>query len=67
MASRTTVLAIFGAIGFSIGFLAFLASPLIAAWLPTIIIDEALVFATVSGAAGAGITTTLVSLWARRP
>lgn len=67
MPSRITILAIFGAVGFSIGFLAFLASPLIAAWLPTIVLDEAIVFATISGAAGAGISTTVVSMWARRP
>jgi hypothetical protein len=67
MPSRITILAIFGAVGFSIGFLAFLASPLIAAWLPTIVVDEAVVFATISGAAGAGISTTVVSMWARRP
>jgi hypothetical protein len=67
MASRTTILAIFGTIGFAIGFLTFLVSPLIAAWLPTIMVDEAIVFATISGAAGAGISTTVVSLWARRP
>jgi len=67
MPTRITILAIFGAIGFSIGFLAFLASPLIAAWLPTIVVDEAIVFATISGAAGAGISTTVVSMWARRP
>lgn len=67
MATRTTVLAIFGTVGFAIGFLAFLVSPLIAAWLPTIIVDQAIVFATISGAAGAGISTTVVSMWARRP
>ena len=31
MATRTTILAIFGTVGFAIGFLAFLASPLTAA------------------------------------
>lgn len=67
MASRTTILAIFGAVGFAIGFLTFLASPAIAAWLPTIMVDQAVVFATISGAAGAGISTTLVSMWAKRP
>lgn len=67
MASRTTILAAFGTVGFLIGFLAFLATPLIAAWLPTIVLDQAIVFATISGAAGAGISTTVVSLWARRP
>jgi hypothetical protein len=65
--ARTPVLAIFGTIGFAIGFLSFLAAPLIANWLPTIVIDQALAFATVSGAAGAAISTTVVSMWARRP
>lgn len=65
--ARGPVLAIFGAIGFAIGFLSFLAAPLIANWVPSIVIDQALAFATVSGAAGAAISTTVVSLWARRP
>ena len=65
--ARIPVLAIFGAIGFSIGFLSFLAAPLIANWMPTIVIDQALAFATVSGAAGAAISTTIVSMWAKRP
>jgi hypothetical protein len=65
--ARISVLAIFGTIGFAIGFLTFLAAPLIANWLPTIVIDQALAFATVSGAAGAAISTTVVSMWARRP
>jgi hypothetical protein len=65
--ARTTILAIFGTIGFAIGFLSFLAAPLLANWLPTIVIDQALAFATISGAAGAAISTTVVSLWARRP
>jgi hypothetical protein len=64
---RTSVLAIFGAIGFAIGSLSFLAAPLVAAWLPTIIIDQALAFAMISGAAGAAISTTVVSVWAKRP
>lgn len=64
---RTSVLAIFGAIGFAIGSLSFLAAPLVAAWLPTIIIDQALAFALISGAAGAAISTTVVSVWAKRP
>ena len=67
MASRTAVLAIFGSIGFAIGFLAFLASPLIATWLPTIVVDQGIAFATISGAAGAAISTTAVSMWARKP
>ncbi|TLY06566.1 MAG: hypothetical protein E6K88_03420 [Thaumarchaeota archaeon] len=65
--ARISVLAIFGTIGFAIGFLTFLTAPLIANWLPTIVIDQALAFATISGAAGAAISTTVVSMWARRP
>ncbi|TLY01987.1 MAG: hypothetical protein E6K92_07140 [Thaumarchaeota archaeon] len=65
--ARIPVLAIFGTIGFAIGFLTFLTAPLIANWLPTIVIDQALAFATISGAAGAAISTTVVSMWARRP
>jgi hypothetical protein len=65
--ARIPVLAIFGTIGFAIGFLSFLAAPLIANWMPTIVIDQALAFATVSGAAGAAISTAIVSVWARRP
>ena len=64
---RTTALAIFGAIGFAIGSLSFLAAPLLASWLPTIVIDQAVAFALVSGAAGAAISTTVVSVWAKRP
>jgi hypothetical protein len=64
---RTIALAIFGAIGFAIGSLSFLAAPLLASWLPTIVIDQAVAFALVSGAAGAAISTTVVSMWAKRP
>ncbi len=64
---RTLVLAIFGAIGFAIGSLSFLAAPLLATWLPTIVIDQAVAFAMISGAAGAAISTTVASVWAKRP
>ena len=64
---RTLALAIFGAIGFAIGSLSFLAAPLVANWLPTIVIDQAVAFAMISGAAGAAISTTVVSVWAKRP
>ncbi len=57
MVSRTGVLAIFGAIGFAIGFLAFLATPAI---------TDALAI-MVSGFAGAAISTTVVNVWAKRP
>jgi hypothetical protein len=64
---RALVLAVFGAIGFAIGSLSFLAAPLVATWMPSIIIDQAVAFALVSGAAGAAISTTVVSAWAKRP
>lgn len=64
---RTLALAIFGAIGFVIGSLSFLAAPLLATWLPTIVIDQAVAFAMISGAAGAAISTTMVSVWSKRP
>lgn len=64
---RAAALAIFGAIGFAIGSLSFLAAPLVANWMPTIVIDQAIAFAMISGAAGAAISTTVVSVWAKRP
>jgi hypothetical protein len=67
MASRTAILAIFGAIGFAVGFLAFLASPTVASALAAILpVDASIVFALISGVAGATISTTVISLWARR-
>jgi hypothetical protein len=64
---RAIALTIFGSIGFAIGFLSFLAAPLVANWMPTIVIDQALAFATISGAAGAAISTAVISVWAKRP
>ena len=68
MVSRTGILAIFGAIGFAIGFLAFLVSPTVANALAAILpVDASVIFALISGVAGATISTTVISLWARRP
>ena len=67
MVSRTGILAIFGAVGFAIGFLAFLASPTVAQALSTILhVDASIVFALVSGVAGAAISTSVINLWARK-
>jgi hypothetical protein len=67
MVSRTVILAIFGAIGFTIGFLAFLASPTVVSALSALLpVDASIVFALISGVAGATISTTVISLWARR-
>ena len=68
MVSRTGILAVFGAIGFAIGFLAFLASGWVADALATILnVDASIVFALISGVAGAAISTSVITLWARRP
>ncbi len=68
MVSRTGILAIFGAIGFGIGFLAFLASPTVASALASILhVDASIAFALISGVAGATISTSVITLWARRP
>ncbi len=71
MASRTAILAIFGTVGFAIGFSAFLASPsianVLANILPQLAVDKSIVFATITGAAGAAISTATVTAWAKRP
>jgi hypothetical protein len=71
MASRTAILAIFGTVGFAIGFFAFLASPsianVLANILPQLAVDKSIVFATITGAAGAAISTATVTVWAKRP
>ena len=70
MASRTGVIAIFAAIGFAVGFLAYLASPVvgqaIVALIPSLSIDPSIVFAMITGAAGALVSTVTVTAWARR-
>lgn len=70
MASRVGVIAIFATIGFAVGFLAFLASPAVAqalaAVLPTLTLDPSIVFATITGAVGALISTITVTAWAKR-
>lgn len=71
MASRTAALAIFGMVGFAIGFFAFLASPtvtnMLASILPQLAVDKNIVFATITGAVGAAISTATISVWAKRP
>lgn len=70
MASRAGIIGIFSAIGFAIGFLAFLASPAVGNWLatvlPNLVIDQSVVFATMSGAIGAVASTVIVTAWAKR-
>lgn len=70
MASRAAVIGIFGAIGFAIGFFAFLASPVVgnalATIIPNLLVDPSIVFASISGAVGAAISTVTVTAWARK-
>ena len=66
--SRFLVTGIIALIGFGIGFLGFLGLPLVAqgliGWIPTI--DQSIGFAMVSGMAGSLISTTVVTMWAKR-
>lgn len=70
MASRAGVVAIFAAIGFAVGFLAYLASPMVGQALlvliPSLTVDPSIVFATITGAAGALVSTVTVTAWAKR-
>lgn len=70
MAVRAGVLAIFGAVGFTIGFIAYLASPVVGqallALIPALAVDPSIVFAMITGAAGALVSTVAVTTWARR-
>lgn len=70
MASRAGVIAIFAAIGFAVGFFAYLASPAVGQALMTLIpalaIDPSIVFAMITGAAGALVSTVTVTAWARK-
>ncbi|MEW5840077.1 hypothetical protein [Nitrososphaera sp.] len=70
MASRAGIIGIFAAVGFVVGFFAFLASPVIGKalveWIPTLMVDPSIVFAAMTGAVGAAISTITVTAWARR-
>ncbi|MEM2139836.1 MAG: hypothetical protein QXJ74_00065 [Nitrososphaera sp.] len=70
MASRAGVIAIFAMIGFAVGFFAYLASPVVGqallALIPTLSVDPSIVFAMITGAAGALVSTVTVTAWARR-
>jgi hypothetical protein len=69
MASRILGLALFALIGYGIGFGAFLVLPalgqaLVAAWPK--VIDQNMVYASISGAVGSIISTMTVSVWSKR-
>jgi len=66
---RFAALSIFSAVGFSIGFLGFLASPTVYKWLssvPTAILNEVFIGAIVSGIAGSIASIMLVIRWSKR-
>lgn len=68
---RVAALFIFSAIGFSIGFLGYLASPTVYEWLansvPSIAVSQALIGAIVSGAAGSAASLVLITRWSKKP
>jgi hypothetical protein len=70
MAVRTGIIAIIATIGFAVGFLAYIASPVIGqallAVIPALMIDPSIVFAMITGAAGAIVSTVAMTAWARR-
>ncbi len=67
---RFAALFIFSAIGFSIGFLGYLASPTMYSWLsksaPSIALNEVFIGAIVAGIAGSIASMTLVIRWSKR-
>ena len=68
---RFAALFIFSAIGFSIGFLAYLASPTVYNWLassvPSVVLNQVFVGAVASGIAGSIASLMLVNRWSKRP
>jgi ABC-type transport system involved in cytochrome c biogenesis permease subunit len=70
MTSRSGIIAAFAAVGFVIGFFAYLATPAVGQYLktvwPMLMLDQSLVFAMMCGGAGAAISTITVTAWAKR-
>jgi len=68
---RFAALFIFSAIGFSIGFLGYLASPTMNSWLsnsvPSLALNEVFIGAIVAGIVGSIASMTLVIRWSKRP
>lgn len=68
---RFAALSIFSAIGFSIGFLGYLASPTVYNWLsssvPSIILNQVFIGALVSGIAVSIAAIMIVTRWSKRP
>jgi hypothetical protein len=70
MASRAGIIGIFAAVGFAIGFMAYLAAPAVGQYLkevwPMLMVEPSVIFATICGGAGAAISTITVTAWAKR-
>ena len=69
VSTRALGLFVFAVVGYAIGFGAFIILPALAqalamAWPK--VIDQNLVYASISGAAGSVISTMTVSVWSRR-
>ncbi len=67
---RLAALSIFSAIGFTIGFLAYLAYPIVSIWtsnaVPSILLSNVFIGAIAAGVAGLAASLTLVTRWARK-
>jgi hypothetical protein len=68
MASRAGIIGIFAAVGFAIGFIAYLATPAVGQYLKAIwpMLDQSIIMAMVCGGAGAAISTIIVTAWAKK-
>jgi hypothetical protein len=66
VSSRMALTTLFAGVGFAIGFLVFLASPVLLKALGGIALQQDIVFATISGFAGAVISTVVAMAWGRR-
>ena len=68
---RFAALSIFSAIGFSIGFLGYLASPTVYNWLsnsvPSMVLNQVFVGAIASGVACSIASIMLINRWSKRP
>ena len=68
MASRAGIIGMFAAVGFAIGFMAYLATPAVGQYLKEIwpMLDQNIILAMMCGGAGAAISTITVTAWAKR-
>jgi hypothetical protein len=68
---RIAALSLFSAIGFSIGFFGYIASPTLYEWfsnsLPAIALSQAFIGAIVTGIAGSIASLALLIRWSKRP